>query len=312
MIYKYRFYIWLIDTLEHTQGLTLKEIQKKWLQSSANIEGMQLTERTFNRYRRDAECAFNVDIFCDKTQGNVYRLERPLKETLSEVEEWLLSSFRVATLGEYFGQKDNNVLLEPAPPGADLLHAIIEAIDNKENLRFLYKSHFRDTAKSVEIIPTFVRLFKQYWYVVGKVIGKDYTMVCALDRIANLENIGKTEKLNHKWKKELSPKIYFKDCFGVIKNDERPITISFRAFYPQNHYFNNSPFHSSQKTIAINEDYTDYEIFVRPTYDLKQEFLRYRDKMAVLIPNNFRQEMITILQATLKNYETGENYAIDE
>lgn len=37
-----------------------------------------------------------------------------------------------------------------------------------------------------------------------------------------------------------------------------------------------------------------------------------RDKLAVLSPESFRDDMIDILRATLSSYETGENNAIDE
>lgn len=60
MIFKYKFCLWLIDTLS-IQPLTLPEIQKKWLNASANEDGDPLAERTFNRYRREAESLMYVD-----------------------------------------------------------------------------------------------------------------------------------------------------------------------------------------------------------------------------------------------------------
>ena len=44
MIFKYKFCLWLIDTLS-IQPLTLPEIQKKWLNASANEDGDPLAER---------------------------------------------------------------------------------------------------------------------------------------------------------------------------------------------------------------------------------------------------------------------------
>ncbi len=70
--------------------------------------------------------------------------------------------------------------------------------------------------------------------------------------------------------------------------------------------------HESQELINETEDYTDFEIFVRPTYDLKQEFLWNRDKLAVLSPESFRLNMIQVLEATLNGYKTGESFAMDE
>ena len=43
MIFKYKFCLWLIDTLS-IQPLTLPEIQKKWLNASANEDGDPLAD----------------------------------------------------------------------------------------------------------------------------------------------------------------------------------------------------------------------------------------------------------------------------
>ena len=109
----------------------------------------------------------------------------------------------------------------------------------------------------------------------------------------------------------MKPEVYFEHCFGIIRQFE-PIRICFRAFWPQDAYLKDVPVHSSQIEVNHMEDYTDFEIFVRPTYDLKQELLWHRDKLAVLAPESFRQDMIQVLHATLSGYETGENHAIDE
>ena len=61
MIFKYKFCLWLIDTLS-IQPLTLPEIQKKWLNASANEDGAPLAARTFTRYRPEAESLMYEDI----------------------------------------------------------------------------------------------------------------------------------------------------------------------------------------------------------------------------------------------------------
>ena len=66
MNFKYKFCIWLIDTLLlNKQGLTIDEIQHKWRISSYNPDGGLLTERSFHRYRNETESLFNIDIVCE-------------------------------------------------------------------------------------------------------------------------------------------------------------------------------------------------------------------------------------------------------
>ena len=148
--------------------------------------------------------------------------------------------------------------------------------------------------------------------MIGEVRGKERTMTCALERVKEIELLEESKvKFSPKLRAILKPEVYFEHCFGIIRQFE-PITIRFRAFWPQDAYLKDVPLHASQIEVNHTEDYTDFEMFVRPTYDLKQELLWYRDKLAILSPESFRQDMIQVLRATLSGYETGESHAIDE
>lgn len=308
MIFKYKFCLWLIDTLS-VQPLTLSEIRERWKRASANEDGAPLTARSFLRYYQAAANLMYVDIECNKST-NCYELIWPEDFKSRELQNWLLSAFRVSCLAQRVNQHAD-VMIEPAPPAAYLLHEVMDAIDREHPLRFTYKSHYK-TPHEVVLYPAFVRLFKQRWYVVGEVKGQNFTRSLALERMTNIEVLeGEKIKFSPKLKKILKPEIYFEHCFGIIRQYE-PITIRFRAFWPQDAYLKDVPLHSSQVEVAYTENYTDFEIFVRPTYDLKQELLWHRDKLAVLSPESFRQDMLSVLRATLEGYETGVGHAIDE
>lgn len=309
MIFKYRFCLWLVDTL-NMRPLTFKEIQDKWQNASANCDGEPLFERTFNRYRREAEALMHVEIACEKSNGNLYKVVRPDNFRNYEMQQWLLSAFRISNLAEHVNSHEQ-VVIEPAPPAAHLIQTVIDAIDRKHTLKFSYKSHYSDAKRDIELIPAFVRLFKQRWYIIGEEMGKQQAKCCALERITDLELVEQKKQLSKALKEMLTPETYFAHCFGVIRQFE-PEPIRIRAFYPQNAYIKDVPIHASQKIVEENENYTDFELFVRPTYDLKQELLWHRDKIAVLAPESFRQDMINVLKATLKGHETAENNAIDE
>ena len=309
MIFKYKFCLWLIDALSN-KPLTLPEIQRKWLASSVNEDGDPLAERTFNRYRRMAESLMNVDIICDRRDGNLYKIVKPEGFKEDKLQQWILSTFRVSSLSDRVNQREG-IVIDPAPPASSLLQTIMDSIDKSFPLQFIYKSHYVE-AKEMVLYPAFVRLFRQRWYVVGEVKGEDRTATCALERMTNLECLSNEKiKISSKFKNILKPEVYFEDCYGVIRQFET-ILIRFRAFWPQDGYIKDLPIHSSQTIVGQTENYTDFEIFVRPTYDLKQEFLWHRDKLAVISPESFKNDMIGVLHATLNGYETGENFAIDE
>lgn len=308
MIFQWKFCLWLIDTLS-MQSLTLREIQDKWQYATVNEEHTLLTARTFSRYYHKAELLMSVDIECDR-RTNRYRLVCPDKFKDSSPKDWLLSAFRISNLTKRVEQRDK-IMIEEAPPSADLLHIVMEAIDGKKALSFIYKSHYK-SPQEVLLYPAFVRLFKQRWYVVGEVPRAKRTQVFSLERI---KNIVIEEKVKVTFSKEfkpiLTPKVYFKHCFGIIRQYE-PIYIRFRAFWPQDSYLRDIPIHPSQRELNSTEDYTDFEIYVRPTYDLKQELLSHRDKLVVLSPKSFKEDMLSVLHSMSKGYETEQNYTIDE
>lgn len=204
----------------------------------------------------------------------------------------------------------DDVMLENAPPASHLLNDIMEAIENRHVLHFTYKSHFKEP-KICEFQPAFVLLFRQQWYVIGVIKDTERTVAYALERMRDVNTLQDSFCFISRQAAMLKPEQYFKHCFDVIRQYE-PIRICFRAFWPQNHYQLDTPIHSSQTLLQETEDYSDFEFFVRSTYDLKQELLWHCDKLAILSPDSFKEDMINVIQATLQNYQTGQNHAIDE
>lgn len=299
--------MWLIDNLSNGP-LTLAEIQKKWEDSQINEDGTLLTSRTFTRYRREIESLMKVDICCDKSQGSIYYINKET-DRHENVQEWMLSAFRMSQLSDRVNQR-KSILLDEAPPASNRLQDIMEAIDKQIPLRLSYKSHYKDVPSEMTFYPSFVRLFRQRWYVIGEYIEKKIPKTLALERIKQMELIkADTFKFSQKNTKLLSdPERYFEDCFGVIRMEE-PIFITFRAFWPQDAYLKDTPIHYSQKVVNETTDYSDFEVYVRPTYDLTQEFLWNRDKVTILSPSSFKDKMVEILENTLKSYKTGNCYA---
>ena len=93
-----KFYCWLIGRLERRR-MTIQEICDDWAESSSNIDGKELSVRTFHRYREEIANLFGIEIECDKTDDYRYFIRRD-RYADSEVSEWLLSSLRMASLGD--------------------------------------------------------------------------------------------------------------------------------------------------------------------------------------------------------------------
>ena len=275
-----KFYSWLIGLLDRKR-LTFEEIADEWKEARVNQDSDVLDKRTFHRYRENIQSQFGITVECDKSDGYRYYLKRdPIAN--DDVTEWMLSSLRLASLGDM--------------------------------LKFKYVSGF-GAESDIVLQPAFVRYFKQRWYVIGvknssaEVDVRKLVRCLPLDRISFLKLICEKHPLPAKMKKFLTPENYYEDCFGIYRMEDVPVEkIRIRAFYPEYNYIEEVPLHESQQKVKESKDgmFREYTLIVRPSRDFLQELLWHGRNIIVLKPESLRQEMIGILKNMTKSYETGE------
>ena len=66
--FKFKEYIWLVETIRKARRITFAEIQEKWLRSDLS-EGVELARSTFNRHRDAILDMFGIYIDCDRQNG---------------------------------------------------------------------------------------------------------------------------------------------------------------------------------------------------------------------------------------------------
>ena len=249
---------------------------------------------------------------CDKSDGYRYYLKRdPIAN--DDVTEWMLSSLRLASLGDML-KFHNKVMLDTPPYNTEYLDDILAAIDKQYLLKFKYVSGF-GAESDIVLQPAFVRFFKQRWYVIGLKVKseeqdeKRLVRCLPFDRISFLKLICEKHPLSAKMKKFLTPENYYEDCFGIYRMEDVPVEkIRIRAFYPEYNYIEEVPLHESQQKVKESKDgmYREYTLTVRPSRDFLQELLWHGRNIIVLKPESLRLEMIGILKDMTKSYETGE------
>lgn len=297
---KYRFCLWLIDKLERRK-MTLAEIRDEWGKSYLNEDQKNLGARTFQRYRETAEMIFNITIECDKSTNTYF-----IKDT-SAIDEWLLSALRVRNLSNIVSYS-HLIKLENPPSGSANLDIVLNGCLHKKILVFKYKSPYQPS-NNFSGFPLFVRLYRQRWYVVLQPLNKDFYSVLALERMWDIEE--KEENVAPSNPKDIYPDEFFSHSFGII-HGTNPIRIVLRAFWPQDRYLIETPIHHSQKILESNENWSDFELYLSPTYDFKQELLWNRDKLAVISPKWLKDDMINIMERMIKSYQSGLPFCKDE
>ncbi len=275
-------YIWLVDIIHCAgeRGITLEEINRRWVRSQYNETGENYPERSFHRHKNAIKEMFDIDIKCDKRTGR-YIIANADDLDKGGVRHWLLNTFAVNNLINESHHLKRRILFEEIPSGQRFLTAIIEAMRDGVTLMLTYRSFNRANASTFEVHPYCVKVFKQRWYMVAYNPYYNAIRIYALDRA---EEVQATET-KFKLPKNFDAKGYFADTFGIIIDEQFAVErVVIKATDGQEDYLRSLPLHVSQEEIETTPEYSLFEYHLRPTFDFVQELRRYGSNVEVLAP----------------------------
>lgn len=291
-------YVWLVETLYKAKKITLKEINRRWLETDLS-EGVEIPRRTFHTWKNEVEDMFGLIIACDKRDGDRYYIEN--REALEDdsLQRWLLNSMSASnTLLENKSLSDR-ILLENIPSGQDFLDTVMAAMKKSKVLEITYKGFGKEHGRTFPVAPYCVKLFKQRWYLVGNSINENIVRIYSLDRVLGAQLTSEP----FKYPDSFCPEEYFDGFYGVIHDGDYALeTVMLRVNAQQANYLRSLPLHASQVETERNADHSIFVLQVRPTFDLQQELLRNGDALEVLQPQWLRKDMAEMLKRMCNNY----------
>ena len=160
-------YVWLVETIHRARkrgGITLKEIQSRWLDSDIS-EGTELSRRTFINNLHAVEELFGITIEC----GSGFRYHIECGDCFEEgsARNWLLNAFSLNVMVGNSRKLKDRVLLEDMPSGRNYLEDIIKAMRDNRVIFISYYSYNAEKYNEFYIHPYFVKAFKKRWYVIA-------------------------------------------------------------------------------------------------------------------------------------------------
>ena len=290
-------YVWLVDTISRYGRITLKDLNAAWLRSEIS-EGKPLARRTFFHYRDGVEEMFDINIQCDKGTFEYY-IDDTGGEENARLLSWLVDS--VSMSGTLSNARDisSRIMLENVPSAREHLPVVIDALKQNRRIRFSYKSYTRALpTDGIVLEPYFVKIFKQLWYVIGLNVKDNLIKTYSLDRMSNLNLLQDTFDMPD----NINPSEFFKDCFGIITNQNSAKRIVLRVEPTQAKYFRALPLHSSQQE-EVHDQYSIFTYRMRITYDLKEDLMSHGATIEVLEPQELKTLIRTELQQALNNYK---------
>lgn len=290
-------YVWLVDTISRYGRITLKDLNAAWLRSEIS-EGKPLARRTFFHYRDGVEEMFDINIKCDKATFEYY-IDDKDGEDNARLRSWLVDS--VSMSGTLSNARDisSRIMLENVPSAREHLPVVIDALKQNRRIRFSYKSYTRALpTDGIVLEPYFVKIFKQLWYVIGLNVKDGLIKTYSLDRMSNLNLLQDLYDMPE----NVNPSEFFKDCFGIITNQNSAKRIVLRVEPTQAKYFRALPLHSSQQE-EVHDNYSIFTYKMRITYDLKEELMSHGASIEVLEPQELKTLIRTELEQALNNYK---------
>lgn len=280
-------YIWFVETIYNAKRITYEEINEKW-RNNALSNGLDLPSRTFHKWRIAVEEMFGLIIDCERKGGYHYYIANADELKEGNIRNWLINTFSISNLLVDNLQLHERILLEEIPSGQKYFAQIIDAMKSNNLINMTYRSYWKDNSYNFDVEPYCVKLFRQRWYLLGRSPYKKQMMIYALDRIQELRIIDE----NFELPAIFNANEFFSEYFGVNIGDEVDVeTVKLKVASYQANYIRAVPLHHSQNEIEKNEDYSIFELRLRPTSDLMREILWHGEAIEVLAPLELRKEV---------------------
>ena len=293
-------YIWLVETIHKAGRLTLGEINQRWLRTEMS-EGVSIARSTFNRHRDAILDMFGIIIECDRKDGFRYYIFN--EEVLEEdtIQNWMLSTLSVNSILSESKAVQKRILLESIPSDGENLHKFIDAMKRGVRVKVNYRRYGAEASKSsMKLDPYFVKLFGQRWYALVKFPEPAASLfTLAFDRIISLEVTDE----KYTYDNDFDPSGWFRDCYGIVRDPGVPVEkVVIRAYGKEVHYLRDLPLHHSQKEVVTAEDYSDFEMVLRPTADFFGPLLSRCAAIKILEPESLANDIKALHQAAVELY----------
>lgn len=291
--------VWIIETIYKAGKITFEDLNRKWIDNVDLSGGEEMLKRTFHKWKWSIFDTFGLVIECEKAAPYRYYIENVDDMKRGSIENWLLSTYSVSnSLIESKSIKDR-IILEEIPSGREYLDPIIDAMKKNHFIHITYYNYWREDNREHYLMPLCVKLFRQRWYMVGRIWPSGKDILFSLDRMRDFRLSSHT----FEYPEDFSPQEYFDGCFGIIPDKKCKVEdVLIKVNAGQANYMRDLPMMDNQQEIERNEEYSTFKIHVRPTFDFQQELLWNREELEVLEPLWLRKEIAGAVKRMWNKY----------
>lgn len=185
----FRRYVWLLDLISHSGGITFDDISDKWESAQLNDrQGEPLSKKTFHNHINAIEEMFDIRIVCQRQGGFRYVLEGADGGELSNAQELLIQRLRISNALIANPRLSERFLLDKSLEYKHI-NPLISAMNDSHRLHVSYwrVGDERDKRREFTLEPYFVKQFSKEWFVVGRIVEEKKIRVLSFTSIRKLE-----------------------------------------------------------------------------------------------------------------------------
>ena len=294
----FREYIWLVNTIYRAKKISLSEINDKWIETDYS-GGVEFSRTTFHRHKIAIEDMFGIYIECDRKNGFKYYIGNEYVLQEDSVQNWMLSTLSVSSLLAESMSLNERILLENIPSGGEKLKMLIKAMKESKKISITYRRYGGHATRTFELEPYCVKLSGQRWYLLGRFEDSQNLGTFSLDRVESVKIL----KQKFKMDKDFDAANYFSESYGIVVSNMELERIVLRAYGAEPYYLRDLPLHRSQREIKSTEEYTDFELMLRPTADFKAALMARGEWIEVLEPQSLAEEIAEWHRKAAERYQ---------
>ena len=283
-------YIWLLDILlqNNRLGLTSEEICDSWMLSSMS-DGAPLSQRTFHQHRKAVEELFGVEIRCNPSAGYRYSIVNVDTMKKDKARQWLFNSFALSNMIVAGHNMQGRILFENIPQGTVYLQLVVEAMQKNKVLELDYQQ-FGGHNETFHMEPYALRVYRQRWYILGRLQEREALRHLALDRILDMQMSDTSFAVS----RGFDAAKYYANSVGIYVDEKlKPQKVRIRVYGNQVEYLRSLPLHHTQKEVLTRHEqhFSEFQYTVCLTPELTTQLLAMGENVEVLEPQELREEM---------------------
>jgi predicted DNA-binding transcriptional regulator YafY len=158
---------------------------------------------------------------------------------------------------------------------------LLTAIQEKKTCHFTYASFKSGIAKERNVLPVYLKEYRNRWYLISFDLEKSDWITYALERMDGLV----VNEAQHLLKEAFNPSSFFAETIGITTEKKAAERIALRVNDIASKYIESQPLHSSQEKIGTNH----FVLTVQINEELIRTLLGFMGELQIISPAHLVQ-----------------------